>query len=148
MEGDGAQARFPELYKARARLREAEGALAGLLPQLRKKLGMPRLEYCSIQNQGSYMIEVPVDRAGIPKVHPLMPLGTPLEESRVRDGRKRLHPIPAPKAEGGESRVRGGGREEGRGWERVKGGREEGEGAGKEYRQSQPRGSKSQVQLS
>eukprot|EP00884_Botryococcus_braunii_P017424 jgi/Botrbrau1/4365/Bobra.105_2s0012.1 len=61
------EARFPKLFRARERLRDSEKALLGLLPQLRKQLGMPRLDYCTIQNQGSYMIEIPVERTDIPK---------------------------------------------------------------------------------
>lgn len=50
------------------------GAQAKLLPVLRKTLGLPRLDYVSVQNQGDFLIEVPADRQDIPRVRvtPLM----------------------------------------------------------------------------
>lgn len=46
---------------------------AGLLPVLRRTLGLPRLDYVSVQNQGDYLIEVPADRTDVPKVPILTP---------------------------------------------------------------------------
>ena len=42
--------------------------LSGLLPVLRKQLGLPRLEYVSVQNQGDYLVEVPAERKDVPRV--------------------------------------------------------------------------------
>lgn len=49
----------------------------GLLPMLRKRLRLPRLEYISIANQGDYMIEVPTDRSDIPRASPHAPFPLP-----------------------------------------------------------------------
>lgn len=35
---------------------------------MRKLLHLPRLEYVSIQNQADFLIEVPVEMTGVPKV--------------------------------------------------------------------------------
>lgn len=47
---------------------EAEEHLHLVLLDMRRLLRLPRLEYVSIQNQADYLIEVPVEVAGIPKV--------------------------------------------------------------------------------
>ena len=39
-----------------------------VLLDMRKLLHLPRLEYVSIQNQADYLIEVPVEMTGVPKV--------------------------------------------------------------------------------
>jgi DNA mismatch repair protein MSH3 len=62
------QERFPALFAARADLAAAERQLSGLLPPLRRQLGLPRLEYVSVQNQGDYLIEVPAERKDVPRV--------------------------------------------------------------------------------
>lgn len=52
---------------ARGELAGAQAALDGLLPQLRRQLGQPRLEYTKVINQGDHMVELPVDFRGVPK---------------------------------------------------------------------------------
>ena len=59
---------FQRVFQLAAELAEAEAALEGLLPGLRKLLGLPRLAYISLANQGDYLIEVPADRRDVPKV--------------------------------------------------------------------------------
>lgn len=46
----------------------AEEQLHMILLDMRKLLRLPRLEYVSIQNQADYLIEVPVEMHGVPKV--------------------------------------------------------------------------------
>ena len=60
--------RFPRVFQLAAELAGAEAALEGLLPGLRRQLGLPRLVYISLANQGDYLIEVPADRRDVPKV--------------------------------------------------------------------------------
>ena len=60
--------RFPRVFERAAELADAEAALEGLLPGLRRLLGLPRLAYISLANQGDYLIEVPADRRDVPKV--------------------------------------------------------------------------------
>ena len=60
--------RFPRVFQLAAELADAEAALEGLLPGLRKQLGLPRLAYISLANQGDYLVEVPADRRDVPKV--------------------------------------------------------------------------------
>ncbi len=55
---------------AREELASAQAALEGLLPEMRKQLGQPRMEYTRVINQGDHMIELPVDFRGVPKVPP------------------------------------------------------------------------------
>jgi DNA mismatch repair protein MSH3 len=62
------QARFPKVFRAREALARAQADLMGLLPVLQKQLQIPRLDYVSIQNQGNYLIEVPIERRDVPKV--------------------------------------------------------------------------------
>lgn len=62
------QARFPGVAAARTELVDAHAALEGLLPEMRRELRQPRLQYTSIINQGDHMIELPVDFRGVPKV--------------------------------------------------------------------------------
>ena len=62
------QARFPGVAAARAELVDARAALEGLLPEMRRALKQPRLQYTSVINQGDHMIELPVDFRGVPKV--------------------------------------------------------------------------------
>lgn len=67
--------RFPRVFAAKKEMEEAEAGLQGLLPELRKRLRLPRLDFVSVQNQGTYLIEVPVERKDVPKVHaPSLPL--------------------------------------------------------------------------
>ncbi len=60
--------RFSRVFQLAAALADAEAALEGLLPGLRRQLGLPRLAYISLANQGDYLIEVPADRRDVPKV--------------------------------------------------------------------------------
>ena len=62
--------RFPRVIQLAAELADAEAGLEGLLPGLRRQLGLPRLAYISLANQGDYLIEVPAERRDIPKVRP------------------------------------------------------------------------------
>jgi len=43
-----------------------------LLPKLAKRLGVPRLEYKSLLNQGDFLIEVDAARTDVPKVDPFI----------------------------------------------------------------------------
>ncbi|KAK9827992.1 hypothetical protein WJX81_005994 [Elliptochloris bilobata] len=61
------EARFPGVADAREELAEAQAALEGLLPEMRRELRQPRLQYTSVVNQGDHMIELPVDFRGVPK---------------------------------------------------------------------------------
>ena len=58
---------FPDL----ARCRDGEAAcqthLTNLLPKLARQIGVPRLEYKSLLNQGDFLIEVNAARKDIPK---------------------------------------------------------------------------------
>lgn len=62
------QARFPGVAAAREELAGAQAGLEGLLPEMRRQLGQPRLEYTRVINQGEHMVELPVDFRGVPKV--------------------------------------------------------------------------------
>lgn len=62
------QARFPGVAAAREELADAHAALEGLLPEMRREVRQPRLQYTSVINQGDHMIELPVDFRGVPKV--------------------------------------------------------------------------------
>lgn len=62
------EGRFPRVFELAAELANAEAELEGLLPALRRLLGLPRLAYISLANQGDYLIEVPADRRDVPKV--------------------------------------------------------------------------------
>lgn len=62
------QARFPGVAAAREELADAHAALEGLLPEMRRELRQPRLQYTAVINQGDHMIELPVDFRGVPKV--------------------------------------------------------------------------------
>ncbi|CAL51618.1 DNA mismatch repair protein MutS-like,N-terminal [Ostreococcus tauri] len=57
--------RFPELSATVAAVNDAKQALADLLPELRKKLGIPRLEYTTVGGVGGgeWLIEVPMDKS-------------------------------------------------------------------------------------
>ncbi len=59
--------RFLRVFQLAAELTDAEAALEGLLPGLKKQLGLPRLAYISLANQGDYLVEVPADRRDVPK---------------------------------------------------------------------------------
>lgn len=65
--------RFPELANCRDAEAECQAHLTGLLPKLAKRLGVPRLEYKSLLNQGDFLIEVDSGRTDIPKVEFLLP---------------------------------------------------------------------------
>ena len=57
------------LFMSRAHMPACvQAGLEGLLPQLRKTLKLPRLEFTSIVNQGDWLVEVPADMASIPRV--------------------------------------------------------------------------------
>lgn len=58
---------FQAVFSARAHLRECLQALDNLLPDLKSLLGMDRLEYKSVQNQGDFLIEVRKGHKGVPK---------------------------------------------------------------------------------
>ena len=49
-------------------MHEAQADLEALIPALRKRLRMPRLEFVTVINQGDYLIEIPVERKDIPRV--------------------------------------------------------------------------------
>ena len=57
--------RFPELSSTVAAVNDAKEALEDLLPELRRKLGIPRLEYTTVGGVGGgeWLIEVPMDRS-------------------------------------------------------------------------------------
>ena len=57
--------RFPALHEATKAVEDAKNAMNDLLPELRKKLGMPRLEYTTVGGVGGgeWLIEVPMDRS-------------------------------------------------------------------------------------
>jgi DNA mismatch repair protein MSH3 len=52
-------ARFPEVASRRAGVAAAEAALAALLPELAKELGVRSVEYVSLNNQGDYLVQAP-----------------------------------------------------------------------------------------
>ena len=52
---------WTEVDQRRGDLAAARGRLGDELPGIRKTLGMPRLEYSSIFNQGDYLVDVPND---------------------------------------------------------------------------------------
>jgi len=56
---------FPDLHAATAAVEEAKRAMDDLLPELRRKLGMPRLGYTTVGGVGGgeWLIEVPMDRS-------------------------------------------------------------------------------------
>ncbi len=59
--------RFPEVFQRRQAVADCEAGLQGLLPPLRRLLRLPRLAFTSVHNQGDFLVEVPVDQAGIPQ---------------------------------------------------------------------------------
>jgi DNA mismatch repair protein MSH3 len=59
---------FPEVEEKKQAVRNTKKALLDLLPGYASKLKLKNLTYVSIQNQGDYMVEVPVDLASrVPK---------------------------------------------------------------------------------
>ena len=55
-------------YRCQGDVTGAQENLHMVLLDMRKLLRLPRLEYVSIQNQADYLIEVPVEMTGVPKV--------------------------------------------------------------------------------
>lgn len=52
-------ATFPETAACKAAVASAETSLASLLPQLRREAGVPSLEFVSVHNQGTHLLELP-----------------------------------------------------------------------------------------
>ena len=59
-------AAFPETAACKAVVASAEAALASLLPRLRQEAGLPRLEFVSVHNQGSHLLELPANSSRVP----------------------------------------------------------------------------------
>ena len=59
--------RFPALAQCRDAEADCQAHLSDLLPKLAKQIGVPRLEYKSLLNQGDFLIEVDAARKDIPK---------------------------------------------------------------------------------
>ena len=57
--------RFPDLHAATVAVEDGKTAMDDLLPELRRKLGMPRLGYTTVGGVGGgeWLIEVPMDRS-------------------------------------------------------------------------------------
>ena len=58
---------FPELARCRDAEADCQAHILNLLPKLAKQIGVPRLEYKSLLNQGDFLIEVDAARKDIPK---------------------------------------------------------------------------------
>ncbi|GIL42502.1 hypothetical protein Vafri_461, partial [Volvox africanus] len=53
--------RFPDVWAAKDAVRAEEDNLQSLLPSLARAVGLPTLSYVNIQNQGNFLVEVPVE---------------------------------------------------------------------------------------
>ncbi|GIL82562.1 hypothetical protein Vretifemale_11355, partial [Volvox reticuliferus] len=53
--------RFPGVWAAKDAVRAEEDNLQSLLPSLARAVGLPTLSYVNIQNQGNFLVEVPVE---------------------------------------------------------------------------------------
>ncbi|KXZ50487.1 hypothetical protein GPECTOR_16g662 [Gonium pectorale] len=55
------KSRFRGVWAAKDAVRAAEEHLQSLLPSLARAVGLPTLSYTTIQNQGTHLVEVPVE---------------------------------------------------------------------------------------
>lgn len=55
-----------QVFACKAQVSEAQGNLQALLPRLAAAARVPSLSYVSIQNQGSYLVELPAGRQDVP----------------------------------------------------------------------------------
>jgi hypothetical protein len=56
-----------QVFACAAAVAAAEAHLQALLPQLAAAAGVASLSYVAIQNQGSYMVELPASRTSVPQ---------------------------------------------------------------------------------
>jgi hypothetical protein len=56
-----------QVFACAAAVAAAEAHLQGLLPRLASAAGVSSLSYVAIQNQGSYMVELPASRTSVPQ---------------------------------------------------------------------------------
>ncbi|CAD7699127.1 unnamed protein product [Ostreobium quekettii] len=92
--------RFPDVVTCREGVKAAEAGLQDLLPRLSRQIGVPCLQYVSIQNQGDFLVELPSDfRGSLPnwekvcstkKVNRYHPPEVKLGISRLEQARDRL----------------------------------------------------------
>lgn len=59
-------ATFPETAACKAAVASSEASLASLLPQLRREAGIASLEFVSVHNQGTHLLELPANSSRIP----------------------------------------------------------------------------------
>lgn len=57
---------FIQVHAASEAVAAAEQHLQALLPRLAKAAGVPSLSYVTIQNQGSFLVELPAGRTNVP----------------------------------------------------------------------------------
>jgi hypothetical protein len=58
---------LPQVFACAAAVAAAEAHLQALLPRLASAAGVSSLSYVAIQNQGSYMVELPASRTSVPQ---------------------------------------------------------------------------------